>query len=130
MSQIRELATGCSGPRGAGRPHPSVNAGHPGLGSGYRGGTAATLSWAPCSLELSGRLPLLPVTSPAAREPGGAPPRGWGGRTSPTYVVILGRVARGRPEEVLGELVLREPVDFAALSATCASPPPHPQVLT
>lgn len=79
-----------------------------------------------CSPKLSGPLPGFPW----AREPGGASPRAWGRRTSPTYVVILGGVARGGPEEVLGELVLREPIDLAAVGAACASPPPHPQVLT
>ena len=67
---------------------------------------------------------------PKAWEPGGASPRAWGRRTSPTYVVILGGVARGGPEEVLRELVLWEPVGLAAVGAACASPPPHPQVLT
>lgn len=49
---------------------------------------------------------------------------------SPTYVVVLGGVAGGGPEEVLGELGFHQPVDFAALGAPCASSPPHPQVLT
>lgn len=75
-----------------------------------------------CALSSrQGCFPRLPVTVLQSR-------RLWG-RASPTYVVILRGVAGGRPEEVLGELGLRQPIDFAALGAACASPLPHPQVL-
>lgn len=55
------------------------------------------------------------------------PPPGPRPRRRPTCKVILGRVAGGGPQEVLGAPVLSKPVEFAALRA---SPPAHPQVLT
>lgn len=124
--RTRGLVTGHSGPHGAWPSQPGMSRTTPSL---------ARVPRCPSSdAQLdTGALPSCQGTFPgfpAAREPGGVSPRAWGRRTSPTYVVILRGVARGGPKEVLGELVLREPVDLAAVGATCASPSPHPQVLT
>lgn len=116
-----ELTTGCSDRWGQGSH--SVLRATPGLRFGSHGGGMP--GW---SVERPARYRALlgcqgaPSLGLPAPPPPGLRPRRW-----PTCKVILGRVAGGGPQEVLGAPVLSKPVEFAALRA---SPPAYPQILT
>lgn len=124
------MTTGCLQTGGSGVTA-SVLRAIPGLDSGYHGGMrghSASVQRHPLDTALCQAVGATSPHLPSSPNLGSS--RDWQGRALPTHIVILGRVARGRPEEVLRDPALREPVDLATLSATCASRPPHPKVLT